>query len=66
MEGGELKVEYVHVDGGVMSGKAPFVKNGILRVFRVEGGHVQTVLLRLELPARPYSHRGKRYKVQTP
>ena len=49
-----------------MSGKAPFVKQGILRVFRVEGSHVQQVLLRLTLPEKPFPARGKRYKVQTP
>jgi hypothetical protein len=52
-------------EGGVLSGRAPFVPNGALHVFEVGGGggHVTRVLLALRFGDDSYPESGRRFLV---
>ena len=61
---GEFIVDRVQANqGGVIAARVPFVRDGLLRVFEVQGGSVTRVFLKLPYGSSPYPERGRRYRV---
>ena len=61
---GEFLVDRVPGDrAAVIAARVPFVGDGLLRVFEVQGGRVTRVFLKLPFRSRPFPARGKRYRV---